>query len=83
MNCWSLDSAEMTSPSALKLLLIDWASCGTYQTYTCSASNESMAAFNALITLFYTHTKAAGEKIIFSENNILKYLAKKLMYMLP
>lgn len=30
INCCSLDKAEITSPRALKLLLIDWASCGIH-----------------------------------------------------
>ena len=32
MNCCSLDRAEITSPRALKLLLMDWASCETQET---------------------------------------------------
>lgn len=37
MNCCSLDKAEITSPRALKLLLMDWAS---YETHKTSDINE-------------------------------------------
>ena len=46
MNCCSLDRAEITSPRALKLLLMDWASCETQETSNINRKSYEMVGLS-------------------------------------
>lgn len=60
MNCCSLDRAEITSPRALKLLLMDWASCETQETSSVNRKSYEMAGLSKGVAIRRSKPSKAG-----------------------